>query len=266
MHQWHQMQSRLFVQEFAVVLFLAAGVFKAGAVAAPNALAPMPNEKTAAHEALERYLHNSATGGRDGGGQVTFEIDASLPKLKKHGIMRGLRVITVAGRVAFTQIHFVGDELVKSAVINRFLTAEARERRDEDDVGVSARNYRLRYKGRVSYNDRTVFVFRTEPRKRRVGLFTGELWLDSETARPLREWGEFIKSPSVFLSNISFVRDYVSDSRGSYPLRIILKMRAAFAGPVELTMWLSQVPGASKNGLAGEPGPALLKASPAAGM
>jgi hypothetical protein len=254
------------MREFAVVLFLAGGVFNAGAIAAPNALATMPNEKTAAHEALDHYLHNSATGGGDGGDQVSFEIDAALPKLKKRGIMRGLRVITVAGRVAFTQAHFVGDELVKSAVINRFLRVEAREGKEEEGLGVTARNYRFRYKGRMSYNDRTVFVFRTEPRKRRVGLFTGELWLDSETARPLREWGEFIKSPSVFLSNICFVRDYVSDSSGSHLLRIILKMRAAFAGPVELTMWLSKVPSASKNGLAGDAGPAPLKASPSTGI
>ena len=134
-----------------------------------------------------------------------FEIDASLPKLKKHGIMRGLKVITIAGRVAFTEVHFVGDDLIRSAVINRFLMAEAKEGTADKEGGITAKNYRFRYKGRLSYNDRSVFVFRTEPKRKCIGLFTGELWLDVETARPLREWGEFVKSPSVFLSNVSFV-------------------------------------------------------------
>ena len=251
------MEYRLFGTGVAAVLLLAAGLCDSVSMAAPVAATGMSNrEKAAVHEVLERYLRDREASNGDGGGEVSFEIDASLPKLKKHGIMRGLRVITVAGRIAFTQVHFVGDDLIRSAVINRFLVAETKESTAGEDVGITAKNYRFRYKGRLSYNDRTVFVFRTEPKRKRMGLFTGELWLDVETARPLREWGEFVKSPSVFLSNISFVRDYVSGSLGSHPWRIILKMRAALAGPVELTMWLSQAPTIPKSTQAW--GPALL--------
>ena len=83
-------------------------------------------------------------------------------------------------------------------------------------------------------------VFRLTPKNRRVGMFRGELWLDEKTARPLREWGQFVKSPSVFLSNIYFVRDYVADDTGTRPRRILLKVHAAFVGPAELTMWLDE--------------------------
>lgn len=234
------MESRPFGAGCAAAILLAAGVSDASVITARHALAGTSiSEKAAVQQVLERYLHEGETE-NGGGGQVSFEIDASLPKLKKHGMMRGLKVITGAGRVAFTQVYFVGDDLIRSSVIDRFLNAEARARAADEDLGVTAKNYRFRYKGRSNYNDRSVLVFRTEPKKTHIGLFTGELWLDVETARPLREWGKFVKSPSVFLSNISFVRDYTSDGARSRPLRIILKMSAAFAGPVELTMWLSQ--------------------------
>jgi hypothetical protein len=72
-----------------------------------------------------------------------------------------------------------------------------------------------------------------------VGLFKGELWIDAETARPLREWGEFVKSPSMFLRHIYVVRDYDTDA-APHLRRMILRLQAAFAGPAELTMWLDE--------------------------
>ncbi len=53
-------------------------------------------------------------------------------------------------------------------------------------------------------------MFRVEPRRKRVGLFKGELWLDPSTALPLRGWGDFVKSPSIFVKRVRFVRDYTS--------------------------------------------------------
>lgn len=196
-------------------------------------------EEAQANQALERYLRDSAGNGRDSAAAISFEIDASLPRLKKHGVMRGLRVIAAAGRVVYTRLQFVGDDLIKTAVIARFLKADSRQGASPDDVAITHRRYRFRYAGTSDYNGRTAVVFRTHPRARDVGLFRGELWLDSETARPLREWGEFVKSPSAFLHSIYFVRDYDVSGAESHPRRIIVRMRAALVGPVELTMWLN---------------------------
>jgi len=196
------------------------------------ALSVAPGSKESlARQALERYLRD-ADAGHDSTTPVVFEIDASLPKLKKQGIMRGLRVIASAGHVAYTHLQFVGDDLINTAVIARFLKADSQQHASADDVAVTSRRYRFRYTGTSAYNGRT------DPRSRDIGLFRGELWLDSETSRPLREWGEFVKSPSVFLRNIYFVRDYDLVGAQSHPRRIIVRMRAALVGPVELTMWL----------------------------
>jgi hypothetical protein len=137
-------------------------------------------------------------------------------------------------------MHFAGDDLIRTAVIARFLAVEARGQTGQRGIRDQQGNYRFHYKGNSEYNGRTAFVFRTTPVRRRVGLFRGELWLDAKTAQPLREWGQLVKSPSMFLSDISFVRDYISDGAASSPRRIILKLRTAFAGPAELTMWLDE--------------------------
>jgi hypothetical protein len=224
----------------AVGSFLVAGALVAGRGKLSHDQVPVAAfERAAAFQILQRYLSETESPSHHEDGSVSFEIDASLPKLKKHGIMRGLRLITGAGRVVFSQIHFVGDELIKTAVISRFLASQTAEGRNNADLAIADQNYRFRYAGDSSYNGRAAVVFRVEPRSRRVGLFRGELWIDRETARPLREWGEFVKSPSMFLSNIRFVRDYATSSLDSHPVRIILSLKAAFVGPAELTMWLS---------------------------
>ena len=231
------MRSRFFAGLLLALAFAAGG--------GPSAAAARRSGKTdaepmAANAALDRYLRESDNGRGHGDASVPFRIIVELPKLHKHGVLRGLRVITGAGRVAYTQLQFVGDNLVRTAVIGRFLSADAKLQAGSEPVGIGPADYRLSYRRTARYADRTAFVFSAEPKRRRGGLFKGELWIDTETARPLREWGELIKSPSVFLHNVYFVRDYASSSGEPSIKRIVVKLEAAFAGPVELTMWLDE--------------------------
>jgi hypothetical protein len=151
-----------------------------------------------------------------------------------------MKVITEAGRIVYTQLHFVGDNLIRSAVIARFLSADTKLQTGGQAAEIAPDNYRLSYKGTVDYNRRTAFVFAIQPKRKVLGLFKGELWIDAETARPLREWGEFVKSPSAFVRHLYFVRDYASSGAEPNVRRILMRLQAAFAGPVELTMWLDK--------------------------
>ena len=210
---------------------VAAGLTKTAAAA------PRLSEAQAT-EVLERYLRNAGDSRESTQRPVSFEIEASLPKLRKSGTMHGLKVFVSAGRVVYTQLQFVGDELVKTAVIARFLKAESSQSASNPALAISRRQYAFHFAGTADYNGRTAVIFRTEPKSRRVGLFRGEFWIDSETAQPLREWGQFVKSPSPLISGISFVRDYELSVTESRPRRIILRMKAVLVGPVELTVWL----------------------------
>src|SRR5512133_2875792 len=99
------------------VLLLVAGVLESALIAAPPLARGIPDrEKEAACAMLQRYLRDGdgvRGAARSGDARIAFEINASLPRLKKYGILRGLKLIAAAGPVAFTQLKFVGDDLIK---------------------------------------------------------------------------------------------------------------------------------------------------------
>ena len=140
---------------------------------------------------------------------MEVEIEASLPKLKKHGRLQALRRISRLGRVTYEVIHFEGDKSIKSDVIARYLAADTQvQPNDGASVAVTPANYKFKYHGMTEKDGRAVYVFQLTPRKKRVGLFKGDLWLDAETCLPVRESGRLVKLPSIFLRRIEFVREY----------------------------------------------------------
>jgi hypothetical protein len=86
-------------------------------------------------------------------------------------------------------------------------------------------------------------VFCLKPKRKRVGLFKGELWLDATTAAPLRLWGDFIKSPSIFVRSSRFVRDYQSLNQCFQPARLLVTVQTRVAGQAEMAVWLHPLDG-----------------------
>jgi len=56
----------------------------------------------------------------------TIEIDASLPKLEKHGRLRAIRHLLPFGKPEYQVLELAGDQTVKQQVIVRYLSAEVR--------------------------------------------------------------------------------------------------------------------------------------------
>jgi len=188
-------------------------------------------------EVLDRYLRTKQAAAGKVDQLIEVEIDASIPRLKKQGRMTGLKLITKMGGVVYQSLRFSGDARVKTAVIGRFLSAESRVDDNAEDLAICPRNYRIDARGTSEYGDRAAYVYRVAPRRKKVGLFKGEVWLDSETALPLREWGEFVKSPSIFVRRIAFVHDYVLADGRSTPRRLMLTVRTILVGNAEITVW-----------------------------
>jgi hypothetical protein len=67
-------------------------------------------------------------------------------------------------------------------------------------------------------------------------LFKGELWLDAETCLPVRESGRFVKSPSIFLRRIEFVREYDIRDGVAIPRQIESTVETRLVGKAELTV------------------------------
>ncbi|MEQ1946111.1 MAG: hypothetical protein ABL995_02915 [Bryobacteraceae bacterium] len=165
--------------------------------------------------------------------QMEVDIDAKLVKLQKHGRLTALRSISKIGRITYKALGFSGDTTVKQEVIARYLAAES-EGRENGTISITPDNYKFKYKNTVDWYGRQVAVLQVSPRRKAVGLFKGELWVDSATGMPVREAGQFVKSPSVFLKKIAFVRDYELAGGIAIPKHIESTVDTRLVGRAEL--------------------------------
>jgi len=197
-------------------------------------------------ETIDRYLAGSRDRQPGCSDQVfAIQIDASLPDLKKQGSMSGLKAVSRTGQTVYRDLRFTGDKFIKTSVIARFLAHDAKPPEAVAGTGVTRENYSFLYDRTSAYNGLVAYVFHLKPMRKRVGLFEGELWLDETTAAPLRLWGDFVKSPSIFVRTFRFVQDYQRIGQCSQPLRLLLTVETRIAGKVEMAVWLHPVDGQS---------------------
>ena len=186
------------------------------------------------HEIIDRYL--SATRSNKASGiQMDAEIDASLPKLKKSGRLEALRKISKLGKITWDHLHFSGDNTIKKEVIARFIQAE-QDQTDNAKMAITPENYRFKLKALENRGGQRVYVFHLTPRKKLPELFKGELWLDAETYLPVHEAGTFVKSPSIFLTKVQFVRDYEMLNGYAVPKHVQSQAETRFWGPAQVSI------------------------------
>jgi len=162
----------------------------------------------AALTALQTYMQSASTNQawlRDV--SMDVDIEASLPKLKKAGKLHALRHISNLGKITYRTVTFQGDNTVKKDVIARYLEAESKSG-DGRSMALNDDNYKFKYRGMFGEGDWKLYLFELDPKEKRVGLFQGWLWIHAATGLPVREQGEFVRMPSIFLKKITFVRDY----------------------------------------------------------
>jgi len=213
--------SRYFLGLFAVSL----GALSAATVTGPDSVV---ENYWAAAKQQEHALQGSS---------MEVDIEASLPKLKKHGRLHGLRRISRLGRITYEALRFEGDNSVKNHVIARYLAAEVEAQADgSPSLAVTPANYKFKYKGPKESAGQAVEVFQVTPRHKRVGLFKGEIWIDAKTFLCVRESGRLVKPPSLFLKQIEFVKEFTIQNGISVPLQIHSVVDTRLVGPAELTI------------------------------
>jgi hypothetical protein len=192
--------------------------------------------------APETIVANYCAASRDresalNGASMEVNIAASLPKLKKQGRLQALRHISKLGRITYDALRFEGDNTVKNNVIARYLTAEAQSQTERmPSLSVTPENYKFKYKRLQEWEGREVHVFQVTPRKKRVGLYKGEIWIDAGTYLRVLESGRFVKNPSIFLKKVEFVRKYEIRDGIPVPLQIQSVVQTRLVGPAELTI------------------------------
>ena len=185
-------------------------------------------------EILQRYFEASKTQDEMLRGlQMEMDFDARMPKLHKEGKLKALKFISKLGKITFNTLSFTGDNTIKKEVIARYLQIE-QDSTKSGDISINDKNYKFKFKKSTYVGDRPVYLYELTPREKRVGLFKGELWIDSATYMPIRESGRLVKSPSVFLKKVDFVRDYIIQDGIAIPKMIRSFIETRLVGRAEL--------------------------------
>ena len=169
------------------------------------------------------------------GVSMHVDIDAEVPKLQSKGKLQALRYISKLGKITYNALGFSGDKRVRNEVIARYLSAETQSQTGPD-LSITPTNYKFKYKGLQNHDGEDVYVLQVSPRHKKVGLFKGELWVDPQTCMPLRESGRLVKSPSIFLKKIEFVRTYLIKDGLAVPQHIESKVQTRIFGPVNVSV------------------------------
>ncbi len=165
---------------------------------------------------------------------MEVEINASVPRLQQHGKLRALRKISKVGLITYRVLGFQGDNTVKKEVIARYLQAEQQSQSDPG-LMLTPKNYKFKLKGeRVVQGSEQVYMFQVAPRKKRVGLFKGELWLDAGSYLPVLEKGRLVKNPSIFFKKVDFERAFSIQNGVSVPAHMTSTINTRVVGIVEL--------------------------------
>ena len=224
-----------FKRRIVVAIALASLFMPADLARTVTADEDQPNAPSAA--ILNRYLQ--ATQMHDDalrGASMEVEINASIPKLKENGKLHALRKISRVGQITYHVLAFQGDNTIKNQVIARYLQAEQQGQGDTN-LAITPANYKFKYKGEKETTDGTpVYAFSLAPRKKKIGLFKGEMWLDPHTYLPVFEKGRFVKNPSIFFKKVDFERAFAIQNGVAIPEYMNSTIDTRLIGKVQLNI------------------------------
>ena len=201
-------------------------------------VAPSAETESAPDEIVRNYCAASRDQATEfKGASMEVEIHGTLPKLKKSGALRALRRISSLGRITYQVLGFEGDRTVQKEVIARYIEAEIDAQKESTAaLAVTPDNYKFHFKGRRQLEGRNTFLFEVTPRKKRDGLFRGDVWIDAATYLKVQESGYFVKTRSLFLKRVEFTRQYEIRDGMSVPTRTESVADVRLIGKAELTI------------------------------
>jgi hypothetical protein len=195
--------------------------------------APVPLPRMAPELAVQAYRSRvSLQAARLSSYSATTVIRASLIDTKQYGEYELQRKYSAPNNLAFKAVRFSGDNFVKSNVILRLLQSEVDHVQKDDPTlnAISPANYKFSYKGLSQVDSRTVYVYQLKPRKKRVGLFKGRIYLDVFSGSIVRAEGETAKSPSIFIKKLLFEQDYADIGAFTFPVSIHSEAQTRLVG------------------------------------
>ena len=200
-----------------------ADIAGATARAVPALAPPLTLPRMSPDLALHTYEQRAARQAVElGSYSATTVVRADIPESSQHGEFELERHYTAPRTLAFKVVKFTGDNFVKSNVITRLLQSEVDHVQKDDPAltAISTANYKFSYKGTPMIQGRMMHVYQVKPRKKRVGLFKGRIYLDAYTGSLLYATGTLVKSPSFFIKKINFVQEYADFGPFTFPVHM----------------------------------------------
>jgi hypothetical protein len=166
---------------------------------------------------------------------VAISIEASLPGLYKEASFLAVRD-QKDGLPKYYVLGVAGDGTVLSEVIGRYL-AGSQEMDDTptSPAGITPANYKFRFAGEVSTGGTPAYIYRITPKRRRPGVVSGEVWMESQTGAEIMLTGRIRKLHSLG-DFVSIVRE--TRLRDGFPYGRITHVAFAIPnlGPAELVI------------------------------
>ncbi len=97
---------------------------------------------------------------------------------------------------------------VGQVLVRRMLAGEAEVEKDHLSTDLSADNYDFRFIREADVSGQRCYVLELLPRRKEPHLLRGDVWVDADTYLPRRIEGEFAKSPSWWVRDVSVTFTY----------------------------------------------------------
>lgn len=204
-----------------------------GRRAAPALAPPLTLPRMSPELALHTYEYRAA---RQAAELASYSarsvVRAELPESAQRGEFQLERHYAAPRTLEFKAVEYTGDGFVKSNVIVRLLQSEVDHVQKDDPAltAINSANYKFSYKATPMIEGRMMHVYQVKPRKKRVGLFKGRIYLDAYTGSLLYATGTIVKSPSFFVKKIEFVQKYADFGSFTFPVHIRSEATARLVG------------------------------------
>jgi hypothetical protein len=149
-----------------------------------------------------------------GVGPVGVLIEASLPHFYKDAQLLAIRKMGENERSEYLIVGVEGDGAALDEVTTRYVALqEELENLPLSSIRISPENYNFRLRGEVKTGIGSAYVYDISPRKRRPGLFKGQIWIEAGTGAEVLISGRIADAPAVG-SSVDFVRETKLDGVG----------------------------------------------------
>jgi hypothetical protein len=140
-------------------------------------------------------------------------------------------------REAITVSSGFGSHFVRKHVFHKFINYELeRVRNQEDDWPITSENYDLRFVGYERMENSNCLSVFASPKRAQKDLFQGKIWIEDEDFAIVKIAGHLAKSPSFWIKQVDFERNYIKIGEFWLPRRETAISDVRFFGRKTMTI------------------------------